>query len=107
LIDIEDPELTGAKIVYRDSSQNVLGETLYSSLNEAIWGDNTYNEIGLISLLAFGTVQTLEFVMGGSGAVDNISFTSVSTVPVPGSAVILFLGLLGLVAVRRKFGHAK
>lgn len=97
-IDIEEPEVTGAEIRYFDDSSNVVGSISFDSLDEVVFGDNTFNSTDDISLAGLG-VTTLEFVLGGSGALDNIS---VSTVPLPASASIFALGLFGLQAFRRR-----
>ncbi len=102
LIDVEQPEILGGKVVYRDSNQNILGETMFASLTEAVWGDNSYNEIGIISLAALGAVQTLEFGFGGSGAIDNVSFSSVNAVPLPSSTILFLMGLIGFGYLRKK-----
>lgn len=102
-IDIETPEKTGAAVNYLDDTNTIVGSISFDSLNGVVFGDNTYNSTEEISLAGLG-VTTLQFVLGGSGALDNIS---VSTVPLPASASIFALGLFGLQIFRRRLQKKK
>lgn len=103
LIDIERPETRGAEVRYINGDGNRVGSIPYADLDGAVFGDNSFNSSGTISLAGLG-VTTLEFFMGGSGAIDNIS---VSTVPLPASASIFALGLAGLGMFRRRLRKSK
>jgi len=63
-------------------------------------GDNTANRFTPITVefLDMSVIERVEFNLGGSGALDNLEYTSV---PEPGSALMLVVGLMGLVARRR------
>lgn len=97
-IDFEQPEVTGAEVRYLDENSNEVGSISFSDLSGAIFGDNSFNSSGYIQLNGLG-VRTLDFNLGGSGALDNIS---VSTVPLPASFSIFALGLVGLQVFRRR-----
>lgn len=103
LIDVEDNEVEDGKVVYRDSSGEVLGMTRFASL-DAVWGNNSYNQSDLLDLSEFGEVSDIEFQLGGSGAIDNVNLSEapVSTVPVPAPLAALGAGLLGLQVLRRR-----
>lgn len=101
-IDIERPELTGAEVRYRDSHENLVGSISFADLSGAVFGNNSYNSSGNI-LLSGLDVRSLEFYVGGSGALDNIH---VSTVPLPASVSIFALGLAGLHLFRRRIQKA-
>lgn len=97
-IDIEQPELNGAEVRYLDSNASVIGSISFADLAGAVFGNNSYNSSEYIRLNGLG-VTSLEFDLGGSGALDNIS---VSTVPIPASFSIFALGLAGLQLFRRR-----
>lgn len=97
-IDFEQPEITGAEVRYLDENSNEVGSVSFSDLSGAIFGDNSFNSSGYIQLSGL-SVRALEFNLGGSGALDNIS---VSTVPLPASLPIFALGLIGLQVFRRR-----
>lgn len=78
-IDFEQPEITGATVRYLDGELNEIGLISFSDLSDAVFGNNPFNSSGYIQLNGLG-VRTLDFNLGGSGALDNIS---VSTVPLP------------------------
>ena len=102
-IDFEQPEITGAAVRYLDENANEVGSISFADLSGAIFGDNSFNSSEYIQLNGLG-VRTLEFDLGGSGALDNIS---VSTVPLPASFSIFALGLAGLHVFRRRIQKKK
>ncbi len=61
----------------------------------AVYGDNSANRIAPLTTadMGIGAFDTVVFSFGGSGALDNITWTEV---PEPGSALLLGAGLLGL-----------
>ncbi len=65
----------------------------------AVYGNNSLNRIGMLDLVdLFGAApDRATFLLGGSMAIDNISFRSV---PAPASAALMGLG--GIACVRRR-----
>lgn len=63
----------------------------------------TTNVFGLISISAEG-IHRVEFIeLIGSGAdFDNLTFNSITSVPIPGALFLLGSGLLGIVGLRRR-----
>ena len=68
------------------------------------FGDNSANRIDPLSaaLLGLDDIDKVKIHLGGSSGIDNITYTQV---PLPGSAILLLFGLLGLVGFKRRRRH--
>ena len=95
-LDIETPETSTVKLY--DGTNTLVKSVDFGDLSGATFGDNNYATVGAIALAGLG-IQKVEFALGGSGALDDIT---VSQVPVPASLGILLMGLLGLQFARRR-----
>jgi len=72
-----------------------------AALNSGVeWGNNSANRMAPLVAEAFdlGPIVSARFLMGGSGAIDNIE-VEYAPIPEPATAVLMGIGLLGL-------GHA-
>jgi len=74
-----------------------IGSQFYDA--SVAFGDNSANRLQPVTAAALGVTgfDQVSVVLGGSGAVDNITFT----VPAPGAAVALLVGLIGPCRRRR------
>ena len=93
LVDIESTVSENGELTLTDStgaSQTLSFASLLAGLEI---GNNTANRIAPIdaSDLGLEDIVTAEFLLGGSGAIDNITI-----VPEPGPALLMALGLSGL-----------
>jgi hypothetical protein len=93
LVDIESTVLENGELTLTDStgaSGSISFDVLLAGLEI---GNNTANRIAPIdaSELGLEDIVTAEFLLGGSGAIDNITI-----VPEPGPALLMALGLSGL-----------
>lgn len=95
-LDIENQETSYVKLY--DGSKTLVKTYSFADLDGAAFGDNVYSQVGKFSFGGLG-VKTVEFALGGSGGIDDIS---VSPVPLPASLSIMLLGLFGLHFTRRR-----
>ncbi len=84
LIDVEGPEEynddAGYVALLFDELGNELGRIGFGSLvgdgiNNAVFGNNSVNRIAPIDLAGFGSVTQVDFVFGGSAAIDNVYYS--------------------------------
>jgi hypothetical protein len=104
LIDIEPPSEFGKLSFFSEGALvgTIAFEDLPSLVGDPdfVFGDNTANRVQPIDASYFGA-DNFDLVivnMGGSGAVDNITF---SVAPEPGTLLLIGLGLTGVAASRR------
>lgn len=108
LIDVEQPENTGAHLALLDADRNVIGgsqimfDSLTSTAGAVSWGNNFYNAISQIVFNIGQQVQGVMFNLGGSGAINNVvAYHSVPEIDAAKGSIAFAL-LLGIVAMIRE-----
>lgn len=104
LIDFENVEQRNSSVTFFNDAmeQATVMFSSFEASQDAVFGNNSLNRIWLSSL-GVANVTAAQFYFGGSGAVDNVTFSlSTSTsVPEPGVLALLALGGIGLFSRRR------
>jgi hypothetical protein len=106
VIDIDDAVMERGELTLTDSLGGSVTLGLESVLTafgvgDVVLGDNSANRVGPIDAagLELQDIVQATFVMGGSGALDNIEY---AIVPEPATAVLMGLGLVGLAVAGRR-----
>ncbi len=89
LVDVENLTVENGKLIFFGNNGGI-SEVAFSTLpgrDGASWGNNSANRISpfLASDFGFGSIEKVEVQLGGSGAIDNITWT----VPDTGSSLAL------------------
>lgn len=89
-------------LLFDDTDTEISPNTFYSP---GTGGDNTWGRLAF----EIAGVSSMRLHLGGSGAIDNIDFTRPPTppqeeLPIPGTPLLLLLGLAGLLSRRKVKG---